>query len=74
MTLSCSREITGAFEEFSDQVDVIMENEASISNIDGDIAIELETEGNDVGKIYCTIAFFVFWISLNYAKRGLHES
>ena len=40
-------EITGAFEEFSDQVDVLMENETTISNIDGDIPItvELETEG-----------------------------
>ena len=40
-------EITGVFEELSDQVNVIMENEATISNIDGDIpiTIELETEG-----------------------------
>ena len=49
-------EITGAFEEFSDQVDVIMENETTITNIDGDIPItvELETEGriilNDSGN------------------------
>ena len=52
-------EITGAFEEFSDQVDVIMENETTISNIDGDIPItvEVETEGR-MYIIYMYIQIF----------------